>query len=102
MVGRYLRCEGKASILIYGPNQHSFPTAFNGELLAVVQLLQHATPPLIIYIDNQTVIDGWRSGREWCTNGERATADLWREIWRLLGFALQPLATLYSFIANVT
>ena len=30
------------------------------------------------------MIDGWRSGREWCTNGKRAAAYMLREFWRLL------------------
>ena len=43
-----------------------------------------AIPPLCIWIDNQGVIDGWHKGRIWCTAAARPTANLWREILRIL------------------
>ena len=69
---------------MYGPNPHMFPTAFNAELLAVIMLLRYCTPPIVIYTDNQAVVDGWKAGEAWTTRSAKSAADLWREFWFLI------------------
>ena len=73
-------CDAKGKCLfgIYGPNPHSFPTAFNAELLAVIMVLSVCTPPITIWTDNQAVVDGWLAGKAWTTGSCKTAADLWR------------------------
>ena len=40
-----------------------------------------AVPPLMVWIDNQEVLDGWQKGRQWCVSSARSAADLWRWFW---------------------
>ena len=76
--------EGKVVFGLYGPCPDDFPTALRAELRAVLVLLKHAIPPLVVHVDCQTVVDGWDRGQEWCDSSCRPDADLWRELWRLV------------------
>ena len=40
--------------------------------------MQHRT----IWIDNSSVVDGYRKGKRWCISSSRPAADLWDLIWR--------------------
>ncbi len=56
-------------------------TILRAELRAVLETLRVAVPPLTIYVDNATVVDGFDRGEQWCTRAGADAADLWREIW---------------------
>ena len=73
--------KGKCLFGIYGPNPHSFPTAFNAELLAVIMMLSVCTPPITIWTGNQAVVDGWISGKAWPTGSCKTAADSCRRFW---------------------
>ena len=45
-------------------------------------VLRHAAPPVTIWIDNASVVDGYRKGKSWCISSSRPAADLWDLIWR--------------------
>ena len=69
---------------LYGPCPDPFPTSLRAELRAVIEILRLALPPLVIWVDNKCVVDGWARGKAWCCASTRPAADLWREFWRLL------------------
>ena len=58
--------EGRIIAGIYGPCVESFPSSLRAELIAVIRMLELALPPLVIWVDNQGVVDGWHKGKEWC------------------------------------
>ena len=68
---------------LYGTCDCPFPTALRAEKKAVIVMLQHAIPALIIHVDCKTVVDGWTKGKSWCTASSRPDADMWAELWRL-------------------
>jgi ribonuclease HI len=76
--------DGAVIAGLYGPWPDPFPTAFRAELRAVVQMLELALPPLKIWVDNKSVVDGWAKGRTWCCSSARPAADLWRRFWDLI------------------
>ena len=67
---------------MYGPCPDVNPSSLRAELWAVIQILTLAVPPLTVWVDNKTVVDGWAKGPEWCCRSARPAADLWREFWR--------------------
>ena len=69
---------------LYGPCDCAFPTALRAELRAVIVMLKHALPPLVLHVDCKTVVDGWAKGRAWCVASCRPDADMWMELWDLL------------------
>ena len=76
--------EGQIVAGIYGPCAETFPSSQRAELTAVIRMLELALPPLVIWVDNQGVVDCWHNGEEWCCASSRPTADLWRVCWRLI------------------
>ena len=44
-------------------------------------VLRHALPPITIWVDNDSVVRGFRRGRAWCTSSRRPAADLWDKVW---------------------
>jgi ribonuclease HI len=73
--------DGLIEAGLYGTCGDRFPTAHRAELRGVVEILRYAIPPLTIWTDCQSVVDGWVCGPTWCCSSARAAADLWRELW---------------------
>ncbi len=69
----------------YGTCAEPYPSVVRSELRAVLECLRYASgSPLVIYVDNQEVVDGCQKGRKWSTAANRDGADLWRAIWDIL------------------
>ena len=71
--------------IIYGPCDDAFPSSLRAELWAILHTLRMAIPPLTIWTDSEGVAERWSKGETWCCAACRLAADLWRDIWRLLG-----------------
>ncbi len=69
---------------MHGSCPDVYPTVLRAELMAVLEALRHAVPPLCLHIDNAEVVAGLGRGREWCTQPCRDGADLWRQVWHYL------------------
>ena len=74
--------DGDVIAGLYGPCPDAFPSSLRAELWAVIHILTLAVPPLTVWVDNKTVVDGWGKGPEWCCDSSRPAADLWQEFWR--------------------
>ena len=77
--------EARVVAGLYGPCPDPFPSSLRAELRAVIQLLPLASPPLVIWVVNKAVVDGWARGPAWCCSAARPTADLWRIFWQAVG-----------------
>ena len=73
--------QGKVVFGVYGTCPDFFPTSLRAELWGVLQTLRHAMPPIIIWVDNAGVVDGFGKGRQWCVDSARPAADLWSLVW---------------------
>ncbi len=51
-------------------------------MMAVLNVLRIALPPVTIHVDNAEVVRGFGEGPEWSTAAGRDGGDLWREVWR--------------------
>ena len=74
--------QGKVIFGIYGTCPDWYPSSLRAELWGLLMVLRHAAPPVTIWIDNASVVDGYRKGKSWCISSSRPAADLWDLIWR--------------------
>ena len=73
--------EGKIIFGTYGPCPDRFPSSLRAELWALLIVLRHAMPPLTVWLDNDSVVKGFRRGRHWCLSSGRPAVDLWTMVW---------------------
>ena len=43
--------------------------------------MERAVPPLVVFTDYKSIVDGLRRGKGWCTAGDKMQADRWSRIW---------------------
>ncbi|CAK0899811.1 unnamed protein product [Prorocentrum cordatum] len=65
-----------------GP-QHD-QSIYKSELTAVLQVLRGAVPPVRIFSDCQSVLDGFARGPEWAARADTTHKEVWQECWRLV------------------
>ncbi len=75
----------------FGPLPGMVHTILRAELFGFLQVLLRALPPLVVVVDNDTIIKGLQHGRLWCTASERPAADLWRRSWDIIDEIGVPL-----------
>lgn len=51
------------------------------ELWAFHQALCCVLPPAVIHTDHLGIVQGLTKGKQWCNDGRRAHADIWRMVW---------------------
>ncbi len=76
--------EGVVLWKLQGVMGEPHPTILRAELTALRETLRMAAAPLIIYVDNKQVVDGFARGRDYCTASTTDAADIWREVWCLV------------------
>ena len=86
--------------IIYGPCDDAFPSSLRAELWAILHTLRMAIPPLTIWTDSEGVVERWSKGETWCCAACRLAADLWRDIWRLLG-DMGPVVSMLSVLRDM-
>ena len=60
------------------------PMVLRSGLRAFLEILRVTVGPIVVYVDNASVVDGAAAGEKWCTRSKRDGADLWRDIWCML------------------
>ncbi len=73
--------EQRVAWRMHGSCPDLYPSVFRAELMAVLNVLRVAMPPLRIHVDNAEVVTGFQRGEEWCVAPERDGGELWREVW---------------------
>jgi hypothetical protein len=53
----------------------------SAELWAFHQALCCILPPAVVHTDHLGIVQGLAKGKKWCTDGRRAHADIWRQVW---------------------
>eukprot|EP00959_Pyramimonas_sp_CCMP1952_P069831 1457910-Pyramimonas_sp.AAC.1 len=59
------------------PGLRCVSSVLRAEIFALAKLLECATPPLRVGIDDGTGIRGLRRGSRWCLRPSRPHSDLW-------------------------
>ncbi len=73
--------EERVAWRMHGTCPDVYPSVFRAELMAVLNVLRVAMPPLKIHVDNAEVVSGFQRGEEWCLAPERDGCELWKEVW---------------------
>ena len=76
--------DGNLEFAIFGTCDDRCPTAHRAEVWGILGVLRRARFPLVLACDCKAAVDMWKRGREFCCDGNRQAADLWRSIWDLL------------------
>ncbi|CAK0853963.1 unnamed protein product [Prorocentrum cordatum] len=81
-----LDSENTMEFALFGPlegSQHD-QSIYKSELMAVLQALRRAVPPVRVFSDCQSVIDGFARGPEWAARADTTHQEVWQECWRLV------------------
>ena len=73
--------DGQVIFGVYGTCPDWSPSSLRAELWALLMVLRHALPPITIWVDNDSVVKGFKKGKAWCVCSRRPAADLWDKIW---------------------
>ena len=72
---------GELVFATFGPSPDRCPTAHRAEILAILQLLRRAEPPIVVATDHESAVKAFKRGKAYCCDRTRFAADLWRQIW---------------------
>ena len=68
----------------YGMCHDRFPSSLRTELWSVLMALQHGSLPLTLVTGNLQAVSAYARGEDYCVDGRRPAAELWRGIWARL------------------